>query len=122
MIQVEATLKPADNSGAKSLKVLSIPGTSKKKYASVGDEVSVVVRGVDPSSSMVDGSKHRAVIVRVAKERRRKDGSYVRFDDNAAVIVDKNGDPVGTRVMGPIAREVRDKGYRRVASLAKEVW
>ncbi|NTV30621.1 50S ribosomal protein L14 [candidate division WWE3 bacterium] len=122
MIQVEATLRPADNSGAKLLKVLSIPGTSKKKYAYVGDEISVVVRGVDPSSSMVDGTKARAVIVRTAKERKRDDGSYVRFDDNAAVLIDKNGEPIGTRVMGPIAREVRDNGYKKVASLAKEVW
>ena len=122
MIQVEATINLADNSGAKSLKVLSIPGVSKKKYATVGEIVSAVVRGVDPRSQMVDGTKVKAVIVRTRKERRRSDGSYIRFDDNAAVIIDKGGEPIGTRVMGPVAREVRDKGFRKVASLAKEVW
>ncbi|MCA9392116.1 50S ribosomal protein L14 [candidate division WWE3 bacterium] len=122
MLQIGSTLKLADNSGAKSLKVLAIPGTSKKKYAFVGDEISAVVKGAIPNGNVSDGSIVRAVIVRTAKETRRPDGSYVRFDDNAAVVVNKTKEPLGTRVLGPIAREVKDRGYRKVASLAKEVW
>lgn len=122
MLQIGAHLRLADNSGAKELEILSIPGESRKKYAFIGDEISAVVKSVDPTSQVDDGAIVKAVIVRTRKEQRRFDGSYIRFDDNAAVIVNRNGDPVGTRVMGPIAREVRDGGYRRIASLAKEVW
>lgn len=122
MLQVESIIKVADNTGAKTLKILSIPGFSKKKYAHAGDVVSVVVKEAAPHAQVGNAAIVRAVIVRTRKERKRADGTYVRFDDNAAVIVNKNGDPVGARVLGPIAREVKDKGYKKIASLAKEVW
>ncbi|PIZ44401.1 50S ribosomal protein L14 [candidate division WWE3 bacterium CG_4_9_14_3_um_filter_41_6] len=122
MLQIGSNLRLADNSGAKGLLIIAIPGEGKKKYASLGDIISVVVKGAIPTSGMEDGSRVRAVIVRTAKEVRRKDGSYIRFDDNAAVIINANKEPVGTRVLGPIAREVKDRGYNKVASLAKEVW
>ncbi len=122
MVPVGTVLKPADNSGAKSLKLIGIPGHSKRKFAFVGDIVTVSIYGVSSTGSVKDHSVAKALIVRCKKEARRKDGSYVRFDDNAAVVVDKGGNMIGTRVFGPIAREVRDKGYLKVASLAKEVW
>ena len=122
MLQIGSRLKLADNSGAKELQILSIPGSWKKKYAYVGDIISAVVKGASPTGNVTDGSIVRAVIVRTRKEVRRKDGSYIRFDDNAAVIVNKNKEPIGTRVLGPVAREVKDAGYKKVVSLAKEVW
>ncbi|KKS81017.1 MAG: 50S ribosomal protein L14 [Candidatus Woesebacteria bacterium GW2011_GWC1_43_10b] len=120
MIQLRSELKLADNSGAK---VLSVIGVSVKigRKASLGDVVSCVVRGADPNGAVKDREKVKAVIVRTRKEVGREDGSYVRFDDNAAVVIDKQGLPRGTRILGPIAREVRDKGYTRIASLAREV-
>ena len=121
MIQLRSVLKPADNSGAKALKVIGIPG-SNKKIAHLGDVVNAVVDRVDPKYGIVkDSEKVRAVIVRTRKERRRKDGSYVRFGDNAGVIVDTQGNPRGTRIFGPIAREVKEAGFSRIASLAQEV-
>ncbi len=122
MLQIGSKTKLADNSGAKELLILNIPGTWRRKYAYLGDEVSAVVKGATPTGQVTDGSIVRAVIVRTHKELRRMDGSYIRFDDNAAVIVNKTKDPIGTRVLGPIAREVKDRGYKKVASLAKEVW
>lgn len=122
MIQISSTLNVADNSGAKKVLCLSIPGVSKKKYAYIGDEISVVVKGAIPHSAVKDHQIARALIVRTRKEIRRKDGSYIRFDDNAVVLVDKNKQPLGTRVFGPIAKEVKDSGYNKVASLAKEVF
>lgn len=121
MIQISSFLNVADNSGAKQVFCISIPGASKKKYAYVGDIISVSVKGAIPHAAVKDHQIARAVIVRTRKERRRKDGTYIRFDDNAAVLIDKNGLPLGTRVFGPIAKEVKDRGYNKVASLAKEV-
>lgn len=121
MLQVQSKLRVADNSGARELQILAIPGVSKQKYARLGDEVSAVVKGAAPTGQVSDSQIVRAVLVRTKKEQRRLDGSYVRFDDNASVIIDKNGHPLGTRILGPIAREVKDAGYDRVASLAQEV-
>jgi large subunit ribosomal protein L14 len=122
MVEVGSVLNPADNTGAKTLKLIGIPGHSKTRFAYVGDIVTVSIYGVASTGTVKDHSVAKALIVRCKKERKRKDGSYVRFDDNAAVIVDKDGTMIGTRVFGPVAREVRDKGYLKVASLAKEVW
>ncbi len=121
MIQVSTLLDVADNSGAKRVKCISIPGESKKKYAYVGDTISVSVKGAIPHGAIKDHQIAQAVIVRTRKEQRRKDGTYIRFDDNAVVLVDKNKQPVGTRVFGPIAKEVKDRGFNKVASFAKEV-
>ena len=120
MIQKLTILKLADNSGAKKLRVI---GISHKigKTASVGDVVKCVVKGADPNGSVANKELVDALIVRTKKEIRRKDGTYVRFDDNAAVIIDKNGLPKGTRILGPIAREIKEKGYTKIASLAREV-
>ncbi len=120
MIQRRSVLNVADNSGAKSLKVIGIPGSSKK-IAHIGDVVNAVVDRADPTGVVIDSEKVRAVIVRTRKETRRSDGSYVRFDDNAGVVVDSNNAPRGTRIFGPIAREVRERGFRQIASLAQEV-
>lgn len=123
MIPVGAILKPADNSGAKKLKLVGIPGTSNRKIASIGDIVTVAINGASSTGYVKDHSIVKALIVRTKKEVRRKDGSYVRFDDNAAVVINtKDKALIGTRVFGPIAREIRDLGYLKVASLAKEVW
>ena len=121
MIPVGATLKVAGNSGAKKLKLIGIPG-SNKKFAKVGDIVTVVVSGASSVGTVKDHSIVRAVLVRTRKETRRKDGTYIRFDDNAAVIVNKDKDMIGTRVFGPVARELRDNGFLRIVSLAPEVW
>lgn len=120
MIQLHSTLRPADNSGARHLKVIGIPG-SNKKIARLGDIVTAVVDRADPNGAVKDSELVKAVIVRTRKEQGRNDGSYVRFDENAAVVIDNQGNPRGTRIFGPIAREVRDAGYKRIASLAAEV-
>ena len=120
MIQLRSVLKPADNSGARSLRVIGIPG-SNKTYAYPGDVVSAVVDRALPTGNVKDSEKVRVVIVRTRKETRRADGSYVRFDENAGVVVDTQGNPRGTRIFGPIAREVKDAGFSRIASLAQEV-
>ncbi|OGC53976.1 50S ribosomal protein L14 [candidate division WWE3 bacterium RIFCSPHIGHO2_01_FULL_48_15] len=122
MVQKETMLVAADNSGAKFLRVIGIPKKGQARFATVGDIVSVAVHGADPNGIVADHAKEIAVVVRVAKEVRRRDGSYVRFDDNAGVVIDKAGEPKGSRVLGPIAREVRERGYKRIASLAQEVW
>ncbi len=122
MIPVGATLKVADNSGAKKLKLVGIPGHSRRRFASVGDVVTVVVDGASSTGVVKDHTVVKAVIVRAKKEVRRKDGSYVRFDDNAAVVIDKDKNMMGTRIFGPVARELRDGGYLKLISLAKEVW
>ena len=122
MVQVGTVLKLADNSGAKTLKLIGIPGSSRRRFASVGDVVTVSVYGVASGSTLKDHSVARAVIVRTKKEFRRKDGTHIRFDDNSAVIITKDNSMVGTRVFGPIARELRDRGYSKIISLAKEVW
>ncbi len=120
MVQLRSYLNLADNSGAKELEVIGI-SSKVGKVARVGDVVKCVVKRADPNGVVADHEKVNAVIVRTRKEIRRNDGSYVRFDDNAAVIIDKQGLPRGTRVLGPIAREVREVGYTKIASLAKEV-
>lgn len=120
MIQRHSKLRPADNSGAKALEVIGIPG-SNKRLARLGDVVTAVVDQASPAGAVKDSEKVRAVIVRARKEHQRADGSYVRFDDNAAVIIDNLGNPRGTRIFGPVAREVKDKGFAKIASLAKEV-
>lgn len=122
MIPVGAVLKPADNSGAKTLKLIGIPGDSRRRFAKVGDMVTVSIYGVSSTGSVKDHTVAKAVIVRAKKETRRKDGSYIRFDDNAAVVVNPDKSMVGTRVFGPVARELREAGYMKIISLAKEVW
>lgn len=120
MIQLRSILVPADNSGAKKLNVIGVPGRVGKK-ATVGQVVLCTVRGADPNGSVKNHEKVKVVLVRTRKEVRRKDGSYVRFDDNAAVVIDKQGLPLGTRVLGPIAREVKEVGFHKIASLSREV-
>lgn len=122
MLPVGAVLNVADNSGAKKLKLVGIPGNSKRRFASLGDIVTCVVHGAALTGVVKDHSVVKAVLVRSKKEVRRKDGSYIRFDDNAAVVVDADGLPKGTRVFGPIARELRDNGYLKIVSAASEVW
>lgn len=121
MLQVGSKLQLADNSGVKELQILSVPG-SGKKYVTVGDVISASAKAVIPASDLKKGQIVRAVVVRTKKEKRRQTGEYIRFDDNAAVVIDKHGNPIGTRVIGPIAREVKKKGFGKVASLAKELW
>jgi len=122
MIQIRSVLKVADNSGVKKLKVIGIPGNSRAKTASLGDIVTAVAKGADRVSVVKESEIVKAIIVRVRKEKRRIDGSYVRFDDNAAVIIDNSGNPKGTRIFGPVARELRDKGFLKIVSLAPEVF
>jgi|SRR5690606_13103232 large subunit ribosomal protein L14 len=121
MIQTESRLKVADNTGAQELLVMRVLGGSRRKYGSVGDIVVAAVKAATPQASVKKSSVVKAVIVRVAKEYRREDGSYIKFDDNAAVILaDDLQNPRGTRVFGPVARELRDKGYVKIVSLAPE--
>jgi len=122
MIPLFTTLNLADNTGAHKLKVIGIPGASKRMFANLGDIVTCVVKGADATGMVKNHTVVKAVIVRARKEKRRKDGSYIRFDDNAAIVVTADGTMVGTRVFGPVARELRDAGYAKIASLAKEVW
>jgi large subunit ribosomal protein L14 len=121
MVQFRTTLVPADNTGAKKLQVIHLKGGSKRYYSGVGDLVLAVVKDAIPYGMVSKKQKVNAVIVRTKKEYRRKDGSYIRFDDNAAVIVDDQGNPLGSRIFGPIAREIREKGFTKIASLAKEM-
>ena len=122
MIQRESRLKVADNTGAQELLCIRVLGGSKRRYGYVGDSIVATVKSATPTSSVKKGEVVRAVIVRVAKEYRRADGSYIRFDDNAAVILDNDAmNPRGTRIFGPVARELREKGYMRIMSLAPEV-
>ncbi|ACR80573.1 MULTISPECIES: 50S ribosomal protein L14 [Kosmotoga] len=122
MIQLESYLRVADNSGAKVIKVIQVSGGSKRKTGSIGDIVVASVREAVPNTDIKKGDIVRAVVVRTKKEIRRPDGTYIRFDDNAAVIIDKQNQPKGTRVFGPVARELREKGFSKIASLAQEVW
>ena len=120
MIQAETVLKVADNSGARKLKCIKVIGGSKRRYTGVGDVIICAVQEALPNGNVKKGSVVRCVVVRTKKEIRRKDGSYIRFDDNAAVLIDANGNPKGTRVFGPVARELRDRKYLKIASLAPE--
>ncbi|AFK06404.1 ribosomal protein L14, bacterial/organelle [Mesotoga prima MesG1.Ag.4.2] len=122
MIQLESYLRVADNSGARMIKVIQVTGGYRKRSGTIGDIVVAAVRDVAPNTDFKKGDIVRAVLVRTAKEIRRPDGTYIRFDDNAAVIIDKQNQPRGTRVFGPVAREIRDKGFSKIASLAQEVW
>ena len=121
MIQQESLLKVADNSGAKLVKCIKVLGGTKRRYGSIGDIIVVSVKEVLPNQTIKKGVILKGVIVRIKKEYRRKDGSYIRFDDNAAVIIDENKNPKGTRVFGPVARELRDKDFMKIISLAPEV-
>lgn len=121
MIQAETKLNVADNSGAKLLLCIKVLGGSKRRYASVGDLVVVTVKEAIPNSKVKKGEVMRAVIVRTAKEIRRLDGSYIKFDDNSAVLVNQQNEPIGTRIFGPVARELRAKRFMKIISLAPEV-
>ena len=121
MIQQESYLKVADNTGAKEIKCIRVLGGSKRRYASIGDVIVASVRKAAPGGSVKKGEVVKAVIVRSARGVRRADGSYVRFDDNAAVLIKDDKNPRGTRIFGPVARELRDKDYMKILSLAPEV-
>ena len=121
MIQEETLLTIADNSGAKTAKCIRVLGGTGRRYARVGDVVVLAVKSAIPQGTIKKGQVVRGVIVRTRKEQRRKDGSYIRFGDNAAVIVSPEGEPVGTRIFGPVARELREKRYMKIVSLAPEV-
>ena len=121
MIQQESRLSVADNSGAKEVLVIGVLGGTKKRYASIGDKVVVTVKSALSSSNMKKGTVSKAVIVRTKKEIRRKDGSYIRFEDNAAVLLNNNDEPRGSRIFGPVARELREKQFMKIISLAPEV-
>lgn len=121
MIQAETNLIVADNSGAKKIRCIKVLGGSGRRYASVGDLIVVTVKAAIPNSAVKKGEVSRAVVVRTKKEVRRKDGSYIRFDENAAVLLDPQNEPRGTRIFGPVARELREKQYMKIVSLAPEV-
>ena len=121
MIQQETRLKVADNTGAKEILCFKVLGGSKRKYASIGDQIVITVKKAIPGGMVKKGEVHRAVIVRTRKELNRKDGSLIRFDENAAVLLNSAGEPRGTRIFGPVARELRESGYMRIVSMAPEV-
>ena len=121
MIQEETNLIVADNSGAKKVRCIRVLGGSGRKYASVGDLIVVSVKAAIPNGTVKKGEVSRAVIVRTKKEVRRKDGSYIRFDENAAVLITNQNEPKGTRIFGPVARELREKQFMKIVSLAPEV-
>ena len=121
MIQTESVLDDADNSGAKKVLCIKVLGGSKRKYATVGDVIVVSVKEAIPNAKVKKGSVMKAVVVRTSKELRRADGSYIRFDTNSAVLINNEGEPIGTRIFGPVARELRAKNYMKIVSLAPEV-
>ena len=121
MVQQETRLKVADNSGARELLVIRVLGGSKVKFGNIGDVVVGTVKKATPNGTVKKGKVVKAVVVRTVRGVRREDGSYIKFDDNACVIIKDDKTPVGTRVFGPVAREIRDKGYMKIVSLAKEV-
>lgn len=121
MIQQETRLKVADNTGAKELLTIRVSGGSRRRYGSVGDIIVATVKAASPTGTVKKGDVVKAVIVRTRRPLRRKDGSYIRFDENAAVIIDDNFNPRGTRIFGPVARELRDGGFMKIVSLAPEV-
>ncbi|RVU98181.1 50S ribosomal protein L14 [Coriobacteriales bacterium OH1046] len=120
MIQMETMLNVADNSGARRVKCIKVIGGSKRRYAGLGDVIICAVQEATPGAAVKKGDIVRCVIVRTAKESRRKDGSYIKFDQNACVLVNKDGEPRGTRIFGPVARELRDRKYMKIVSLAPE--
>jgi len=121
MIQTESRLSVADNSGAKEVLCIRVLGGTRRRYASVGDKIVVAVKGAMPNGAVKKGSVAKAVVVRTKKEIRRPDGSYIRFDDNACVILNQGGEMRGTRIFGPVARELRESNYMKIVSLAPEV-
>jgi len=121
MIQMESVLDVADNSGAKKVKCVKVLGGSKRKYAGIGDIIVVSIKDATPNGKIKKGQVARAVIVRTRKEIRRVDGSYIRFDTNSAVLVNKDNEPVGSRIFGPVARELRERKFMKIVSLAPEV-
>ena len=121
MIQAESNLQVADNSGARRVACVKVLGGSRRRYASVGDVIMVSVKEALPNSRVKKKQLHRAVVVRTAKEISRSDGSYIRFDDNSCVLIDANREPIGTRIFGPVARELREKRFMKIVSLAPEV-
>jgi large subunit ribosomal protein L14 len=121
MIQQESMVKVADNSGAKTAQVIRVLGGTQRRYAGLGDVVIVAVKNALPNGTVKKSDVARAVVVRTAKETRRKDGSYIRFDENAVVIINDQGEPRATRIFGPVARELREKRYMKIVSLAPEV-
>ena len=121
MIQQESVVRIADNSGARRALCIRVLGGSGRRYASVGDVIVVTVKDALPGGAVKKGEVARAVVVRTAKENRRADGSYIRFDENAAVLINENGEPRGTRIFGPVARELREKRFMKIVSLAPEV-
>ena len=121
MIQMQSNLDVADNSGAKRVQCIKVLGGSKRRFAGVGDVIVVSIKEAQPRGKVKKGDVHKAVIVRTSKELRRVDGTAIRFDRNAAVLIDKEGEPIGTRIFGPVTRELRSKGYMKIISLAPEV-
>jgi large subunit ribosomal protein L14 len=121
MIQAESRLNVADNSGAKSLLCIKVLGGSKRRYAGIGDIIVVSVKEAIPNSKVKKGDVMKAVVVRTAKEVRRPDGSYIKFDENSAVLINQHNEPIGTRIFGPVARELRAKRFMKIISLAPEV-
>lgn len=121
MIQQESRLKVADNTGAKEVLCIKVLGGTRRRYASIGDVIVVTVKSAIPNGMVNKSDVTRAVVVRTRKEIRRKDGSYIRFDDNAAVLLTEQGEPRGTRIFGPVARELRESGYMKIISMAPEV-
>mmetsp|Transcript_9808 Transcript_9808/g.22630 ORF Transcript_9808/g.22630 Transcript_9808/m.22630 type:complete len:123 (-) Transcript_9808:11624-11992(-) len=121
MVQQESRLKVADNSGAKEVLCIRVLGGTRKQYASVGDEIVVTVKAANPTGSLKKGAVSKAVVVRTKKEVSRKDGSYIRFEDNAVVLLNDNSEPRGTRIFGPVSRELREKSFMKIVSLAPEV-
>ena len=121
MIQQESILRIADNTGAKAALCIRVLGGSRRRYAGVGDVIVATVKDAIPNAGIKKGTVVKAVVVRTAKESRRRDGTYIRFDDNAAVIIDDNGEPRGTRIFGPVGRELREKKYMKIVTLAREV-
>ncbi len=121
MIQQESRLKVADNSGAKEVLCIRVLGGTRKRYASIGDKIVVTVKAASAAGNLKKGTVSKAVVVRTKKEVRRKDGSYIRFEDNAAVLLNEGGEPRGTRIFGPVGRELREKEFMKIVSLAPEV-
>ena len=121
MIQQESRLRVADNTGAKEILTIRVLGGSGRRYAGIGDVIVATVKDAIPGGNVKKGDVVKAVVVRTKKQRRRSDGSYIRFDENAAVIINNNGEPRGTRIFGPVGRELRDKKFMRIVSLAPEV-
>ncbi len=121
MLQTESRLNVADNSGAKEVLVIRVLGGTKRRYASIGDKIVVTVKDAVPNGNIKKGTVATAVVVRTKKEVRRKDGSYIRFDDNAAVLLNEGGEMRGTRIFGPVGRELREKQFMKIVSLAPEV-